>query len=232
MPRPRWAAGGEGLRWADACRCAGQAGAAKAAAFGGRELRPGASVVSTLHANVHPCTASRAQVEALAQHVKRLRAAGWHLYDARERATMDAEALAALLAREEAARKEVRCWGASALLHTSCCCTALGRCCGCAGVHPDGAAGPVTAWIHVRALAYGCPFLHCPHATAQTIAVALPQDREAHDEALRQVQQQLGSLGQEVKAQEAELGQRQAEVRGGPWFGRGMVQRLYVNYLS
>lgn len=87
-------------------------------------------------------------------------------------------------------------------------------------------------WIHVRALAYGCPFLHCPHATAQTISVALPQDHEAHDEALRQVQQQLGSLGQEVKAREAELGQRQAEVRGGAWFGHGMVQLIYASDLS
>lgn len=53
------------------------------------------------HSPAHP------QVEALAQHVKRLRAAGWHLYDARERAAMDGEAMAASLAREEAARKEV-----------------------------------------------------------------------------------------------------------------------------
>ncbi|PRW33188.1 kinesin-3 isoform X2 [Chlorella sorokiniana] len=86
---------------------------------------------------------AKSKVEALAQHVKRLRAAGWHLYDARERAAMDGEAMAASLAREEAARKE---------------------------------------------------------------------DREAHDAALRQVQQQLGSLGQEVKAREAEVGERQAEV--------------------
>lgn len=50
---------------------------------------------------------SLAQVEALAQHVKRLRAAGWHLHNARERAALDGEALAASLAREEAARKEV-----------------------------------------------------------------------------------------------------------------------------
>jgi hypothetical protein len=49
---------------------------------------------------------AKAKVEALAQHVKRLRAAGWHLHDAWERAAADAEALSASLAREEAARAE------------------------------------------------------------------------------------------------------------------------------
>ena len=51
---------------------------------------------------------AKARVEALAAHVKRLRAAGWHLLEARERLAGDAEAAAAGLAREEAARREDR----------------------------------------------------------------------------------------------------------------------------
>lgn len=52
-----------------------------------------------------------------------------------------------------------------------------------------------------------------PPFAAESRCAIPSQDREAHDAALREVQQQLGSLGQEVKAREAELGERQAEVR-------------------
>lgn len=147
------------------------------------------------------------QVEALAQHVKRLRAAGWHLYDARERAAMDGEAMAASLAREEAARKEVSNGRRSQLPWSS--------------LHapPRAAACPAAAPLHFvccpSSLLSGAALLCHPNAlfAAESWCASPPQDREAHDAALREVQQQLGSLGQEVKAREAQLGERQAEVR-------------------
>jgi hypothetical protein len=49
---------------------------------------------------------AKAKVEALVQHVRRLRAAGWHLHDAWERAAADVEALTSALQQEEAAHGE------------------------------------------------------------------------------------------------------------------------------
>ena len=86
---------------------------------------------------------AKAKVDALAAHVKRLRAAGWHLYDSRERAAMDAEVLGASLAREEAARRE---------------------------------------------------------------------DQEAHESALRSVQQELGAAALDLKARGAELAESRRQV--------------------
>ncbi|KAL4854429.1 Kinesin-like protein KIN-14C [Chlorella vulgaris] len=51
---------------------------------------------------------AKSKVEALAQHVKRLRAAGWHLHDAWQRAAEQADTLTASLSREAAARREDR----------------------------------------------------------------------------------------------------------------------------
>eukprot|EP00887_Chlorella_sp_A99_P000452 scaffold17.g452.t1 len=52
--------------------------------------------------------ADKAKTEALVQHVKRLRAAGWHLHNQVERLSMDTESLTSSLAREEEARQEDR----------------------------------------------------------------------------------------------------------------------------
>lgn len=87
---------------------------------------------------------AKGKVEVLATHVKRLRAAGWHLLDARDRAAADAEVASTRLAEEQAARQE---------------------------------------------------------------------DREAADAALQEVQRDLGALTQAARRTEAELGERQAQVR-------------------
>jgi hypothetical protein len=51
---------------------------------------------------------AKSKVEALAQHVKRLRAAGWHLHDAWQRAAEQADTLTASLSREAATHREDR----------------------------------------------------------------------------------------------------------------------------
>lgn len=130
-------------------------------------------------------------MEALAQHVKRLRAAGWHLYDAKERAALDGEALASSLAQEEAARKEVRGGGA------------LGMPCMCTAVLLGAAGQPATSRL---------PAVPLQHLNRRRLPAW--QDREAHDAALREVQQRLGGLEQAAAAKEQELGAQQAEVRG------------------
>lgn len=46
------------------------------------------------------------------------------------------------------------------------------------------------------------------------------EDREAHEAALRQVQQELGALGQRAARQEAELTEQRAKVSGWAWAAR------------
>lgn len=109
---------------------------------------------------------------------------------------MDSEALSANLAREEAARREV----------------GLGSACSrCVPAAPTAPAGCAAHCICCRSAGCSLVLDFFP-------SWVLLQDREAHDAALREVQRELGSMGQDMKRREAELATQQAEVRaGGSW---------------
>lgn len=125
------------------------------------------------------------QVEALAQHVKRLRAAGWHLQEEHERAAAQEQELSASLAGEREARRQV---GRAGWLLA------------CFARHCLPACPPRSALTHEA-------MLPPPLLTPSSV-----QEAEVHEGALQRAQAELGSLTSVAEAKASELAQRQAEA--------------------